>query len=189
MKKIRKQFFNLVEIALAIAILAIGVTSVLTLFPVGFDRTKHSIADNYCSESANSLFAHIARVARDKGWNIIENLPTERPTDSSLDNDIKLGDWSNEAEGNIYTDVSDKDGIYGIKVKTGDYVDFSGIVYIWKTAVGKVRVGNDTVEFGTASNNDTCVAINVKIDWPAQKPASARNTNRYYFELFDYNAN
>ena len=40
----KKQFFNLIEIALAIAIIAVGMSSVLVLFPAGLNAVNSAYA-------------------------------------------------------------------------------------------------------------------------------------------------
>ena len=52
---IRKHQFNLVEIALAIAIIAIGMSSILVMFPVGINATKSSIAQNNMTDIAEYM--------------------------------------------------------------------------------------------------------------------------------------
>ena len=44
-KRLIKHYFNMVEIALALAVLAIGMSSILVLFPVGINANKAAIAE------------------------------------------------------------------------------------------------------------------------------------------------
>ena len=51
-RQIRKHPFNMVEIALAMAIIAIGLSGILVLFPVGINASKSAIADNNLADIA-----------------------------------------------------------------------------------------------------------------------------------------
>ena len=51
--------FNMVEVALALVILAIGLSSVLVLFPVGLRASRNSIADNSVGDVAERMAAYL----------------------------------------------------------------------------------------------------------------------------------
>lgn len=51
--------FNMIEVALALVILAIGLSSVMVLFPVGLKASRNSIADNNLADVAERVGAYI----------------------------------------------------------------------------------------------------------------------------------
>ena len=178
--------FNLIEIILAIGILAIGITSVLSLFPIGFQETRESIAENYSSEAADSMLAYLARESYDSDtWNnlfgssgaISESKPSSTETSTS--------GWTN-VEGDIYS--TGNDGVYGLKVTSviGDdaITDFTGEVLLWKSKVQNIRAAGQDI--GDLDYSEA-VALNLEISWPVAKPYNQRNRNTYYLELFNYN--
>ena len=59
MSNIKKHRFNLVEITLAIAILAIGMGSILVLFPVGVNSHKEAIANNNLSDISEYILGFL----------------------------------------------------------------------------------------------------------------------------------
>jgi len=59
MKKMIRRSFNLVEIALATAVIGIGLSSVLILFPIGLNAGKASVADNNLGDVAELVFGFI----------------------------------------------------------------------------------------------------------------------------------
>ena len=73
-KRLVKHCFNMVEIALALAVLAIGMSSILVLFPVGINANKSAIADNNLADIGEYLmgylragcFAEWAKIADDR---------------------------------------------------------------------------------------------------------------------------
>lgn len=51
--------FNMVEVALALVILAIGLSSVMVLFPVGLKASRSSVAENNLADIAERVAAYI----------------------------------------------------------------------------------------------------------------------------------
>ena len=59
-KRKRRIFcFNMIEIALALVVLAVGLSSVLVLFPIGASAGKNSVTDNNLANVAEQLTAYI----------------------------------------------------------------------------------------------------------------------------------
>ncbi len=52
-EKIRRYRFNMVEIALALAVLTLGISGILALFPVGLNSGRMAIAENNLSDAAS----------------------------------------------------------------------------------------------------------------------------------------
>jgi len=182
------KFFNLIEIALALGILGIGLTSVVALFPLGFQEIRDSIGENYSSISADSMFAFLAMEAY-SDWNTFSDIPTSKPVvpDSST---IASNTWSNPVDGengSIYDLGTHEDGIYGIRITSdnGNIIDFSGEVLLWKSKVQDIRAaaGENITEL---SYNEAMV-LHLEMSWPTEKPYGAREKNTFYFELFNYN--
>ena len=191
----RKKYFNLVEVALSIGILAIGVTAILALFPVGFDRSRQAIGENYCAEAADSLFSYIARKGSENStnWNNLFGvsggssalIPAEKPS-SSTDS---VSGWNQTGGGGDMNDiyyVNDPPlpGVYGIKVQTGETIDFSGEAMIWQENLPEMLVSNESVSVDT----DIAVRVNLEISWPVEKPYEKRKKTFYCFELFNGNS-
>ena len=59
--------FNLVEIALATAVLGVGVASVLALFPVGAATSRSAVAENTIADVAEFFFSYFQNKYQD-GW-------------------------------------------------------------------------------------------------------------------------
>ena len=193
----RKKYFNLVEVALSIGILAIGVTSILALFPVGFDRSRQAIGENYCAEAADSLFSYIARKGSENSdnWDLLFGasgesaalIPAVKP--SSITDSVS--GWNQTAGGEDMNDiyyVNDDDppvpGVYGIKVQTDNTIDFSGEAIIWQEDLPEMLVSNESVSVDT----DIAVRVNLEISWPVEKPYEKRKKTFYCFELFNSNS-
>ena len=178
MKKNTKKYFNLIELSLAIGILAIGATAVLALFPVGLQFNRDSVGENYCSMAAANFFAYISRRANESSnkWDALfmsgaaSLIPPTKPSTEVN----STSDWSQAVGGgdmnNIYF-VNDDDppipGVYGIKIETDSVIDFSGEVLIWCDA-----------------NEDTA-KLEIEISWPLIRPYLTRNKNYYCLYLYN----
>jgi hypothetical protein len=58
MRKNKIQFFNMIEVALAMAVIALGMTSILGLFPVGLNASRNAIAENYCADAVDQMISY-----------------------------------------------------------------------------------------------------------------------------------
>ncbi len=53
------RFFNMIEIALAMAIIAFGMTSILGLFPVGLNACRSSISENCAADTVEQFASYL----------------------------------------------------------------------------------------------------------------------------------
>ena len=195
--------FNLIEIALSLGILAIGLTAIVSLFPLGFQEIRDSIGENYSSEAADSMLAYIARESY-KDWDPLFDgngdgsganclIPSDdsKPVIASSGT-LDPSSWGTAVEGDIFsiTDPnatpSTTNGIFGLKVMSGDgsISDFTGEVLLWKSNVENIRAAGQNIDF---LEYNEAVALHLEISWPVEKPYNQRKKNMFYFELFNYN--
>ena len=59
MKKLTGHYFNMVEIVLAITVIAVGLTSVLVLFPVGLNAHREAVTENNIADLAEYVITLI----------------------------------------------------------------------------------------------------------------------------------
>jgi len=130
--------FNMVEIALAIAVISIGLSAVLVLFPVGINATRAAMDENSCGDAAE----YITRYIRGQflaGWN---SNGTQSSFSGFADNSYQTSDpeggftWNSTAVTN-FPDLckatnSGLNGVYKF-VKTGASGEevFSAVVKVW----------------------------------------------------------
>ncbi len=65
--------FTLMEIALSILVISIGLMAVFALFPAGMSANKHAVDDTYAAMFAEEVF-HGARGQAAMNWGNIENM-------------------------------------------------------------------------------------------------------------------
>ena len=68
--------FSLVEVTLALMVMAIGILSIMSLFPAGLDQNARSIADTHAAFFAEEVFGGLHAVAETNWANLANaNLP------------------------------------------------------------------------------------------------------------------
>jgi len=161
--------FTLIEIVIAIAILAIGVTSIMALFPLGLHSTKNAIAQNYSAFEAENIFAYLSR-ASDNNWSILNNITLDTKPNSTFTDTANL----TKLEGNLWDDGND-DGRFVLQVQSNSVDDMTGEVLLWKKELK--NYADTPVETADA------YGIYMEISWPIEKAYDKRKKNYYYMEL------
>ena len=198
-------YFTLVEVTLAIAVIAIGMVGVLALFPVGFQASRDAVGDNYSSQLADQTLHLIALQAKsyhgdgqgqgDDGWGDwitgdsarratgTETLPSSQPTDldfSSNDiNTAKNNPFLGTDEFGLYQKAN---GVYYLESKSGGIVDFSAVVAIWQVPA-TVDIDGD----GTPYDIDAKYArrLFLEISWPVRIAYEKREKRVYMLDIFN----
>ena len=198
--KFHKHPFNMIEISFALLVIAIGVTTIFGLIPIGSLAHASAVNQNQAADAAeNSLNLLAAEVQRNWATLITANGIVTQPdtTGSSIPMDSDdaggfLTSWEHVADSsNISTN---KAGLYEftgtssgshyrfIQVTTmsdGTKVrDFDGIVRVWQSTVS--THGYD----GSADTRKNVVMLNVEISWPASMLYEQRDRTYYKMEVF-----
>ncbi|HJO92084.1 MAG TPA: hypothetical protein QF753_01680 [Victivallales bacterium] len=207
MKKRSINFFNMIEVALAIGVLSIGMTVLFSMFPVGFNESRKAITENYSANAAENIFAYISqRATKESNWekaeSPIELISDKKPGEILNNASLNTSTWGKipiaEGEGKIvkdlyhipdtanqYTNNQDEDGnfscIYGTKIITNDRKDIAGEIRIWKNDIEKVYF--DGIE--TTIGGNAAIGLNIEVSYPVEKPYKNREFYNYYFELFN----
>lgn len=163
MKTININFFSMVEIALAVAILAVGATTVVTLVPVGIKQNTDSLGQNYSSLFANDAHAYLSNLAKTNwsGANGITSLPSYGGSFGLFgdDNKLKQEYVITSTTGLLPIPDSDlfassKTGVYAVAKSTGTTgQDFSAQIIIWQS--GNTATPTPLVPFNVNINNGT----------------------------------
>lgn len=208
----------MVEVALALAIVGIGIAGIMALFPVALNASRDAIGDTYSADAADQFLAYIQLQCENDtraDWsdattppapgarfvNDSTRLPTSRPITYTLPAQEKIGAL---LAGNIYEGKNSGGtlvpGLYFLVQKTGTATDFNGVVRVWRSNFNYDANNDGTAEECSIPNlyiegaNYTGiplkygVAVYVEISWPAEKPFSSREVRTYYLEIFNKNA-
>lgn len=184
----RKQYFNLIEIALAIAIIAVGMSSVLVLFPAGLNAVNSAAADNSAPDAVQYLAGYVESCIRHE-WNssatrtssTVTNLPTTKPGAAENWNSTPITDTP------IYT--SSTNGLFKYEqthmVNSQPVVDFAAAARVWKTNTNHIAVPGQSA---LVSMTGGSVTIFIEVSYPIEKPYEERDKQMYRLDLYDYGA-
>ena len=118
--------YNLVEVILALGVVAIGVVSIMALFPIGASASRDAAMETYSSNAADEMFHMLQFMALNDGttlddsWNKwIKNdtqLETSKPdydeANTEKDKWERLGDTTKGIDSNIFKTKSSKKGVF-----------------------------------------------------------------------------
>ena len=189
-----KKFFNMIELTLAIAVVGIGMTAIMALFPLGFQASRDAIGDNYASYSADEIISYLAKAAQ-ANWSAVINTADDngyiqselysRIADTNTDSP---GNWNHITNiGSIYITgglVVDGQKIFGISQGSTSVVDFSAHARVWKSQITGIWIFSQNAPPIPYNN---AARLNIEISWPVEKPYSQREKRYYSVELFREN--
>ena len=118
--------YNLVEVILALGVVAIGVVSIMALFPIGASASRDAAMETYSSNAADEMFHMLQFMALNDGdtvedsWNKwikgTDKLGTSKPdydeADTEKDKWKRLGDTTKGIDSNIFETTSSKKGVF-----------------------------------------------------------------------------
>jgi type II secretory pathway pseudopilin PulG len=187
----KRNQFNMIEVVLALGVVAIGAVSLMALFPVGFDAGRNAAAQSFAADSADQFLHWFAARARNDWATFLgggSSLPIPGQKPFSLDaNDMETDNWTGGTQTVTPTLTLTRhttDGLLKVQM-TGNAADFSGIYRIWKDTVtvpyiDASGVTENPVPLDTAS----AVAVNLEVSWPSQLPYRRREKHVYRLEIF-----
>jgi hypothetical protein len=182
-----KHFFNMVEIMLALGVCAIGVCSIMVLFPVGATATRDAAMETYAAHTADQMLHYLKYQLTEGGlWSEMIGGSVTLPDlgsdpRNSADNsnlDAFSASWSSSHVpnfDNIFAHTSNN-GIYQIQSIRSGFADFRAIMFVWRSDIS-IAPGRQ----------DIGVTLNVEVTWPAEIPYERREKALYCLEVFNSN--
>lgn len=180
MKAIKINLFSMIEVAIAVVILAIGATAVVTLVPVGIKQKKDAMGENYSAlfiNDSQAFFSSLVAKPKDPitgktGWEQLLALPyyksgiilengKEKTVEGVFDpNDPKQMQITSAQKGaRVSTDLyaTDVPGVYNLYKTsgsdTGAIEDYSGQVVVWRS----IDTYSQDKNLGTVTTDDVTV--------------------------------
>lgn len=191
MHSLKNNRFTLIEVVLALAVVAIALAAILPLITVGLRATKDSIGDTYAADTAEQFLHYMAAKCKkdDTSWNKYIGTSDEtgdfkkfKPT-----SEIDISAWPSSpiSNTNFYEIATgtDKD-VFGVKQGSGNIVDYSGTIRVWKSPVTSQTYSGSGWHEQTDSSYAHSAALNIEISWPVELPYNVRNKKYFYLEIF-----
>ncbi len=183
----RAQRFNLVEIVIALGIVAIGVTAVMGFLPMGLNASRDAIADNYAADSGDQLLHYLSSTIQED-WSQLDNFDSAPPNVATGSGNLST--WTVIPGTNIYTKDYGGKTVYRILQQTDDIagvgttvVDFDAMVRIWKTPTAAWEYDGSAWVATTDSAYAKRALLNLEITWPAAVNFGARRKTYYAIEI------
>ncbi len=200
----RKKLFSLIEIAVAMAVAAIGVAAIMALLPIAVKSTSDSVGDTLAADAANTVIAQLDRAAWEH-FEWIQGLRTAKPSAfADAARNTYVGETLDENSYRIEPATGLQDGhfvfLFG---PPGEKADFAAEVFCWKenttnnlklTSTNVTTGQPKTINLNTIVHPETrkpvLVRVFIEITWPLVKPykkntAFPRQSRTFVREYFD----
>lgn len=207
-------YFNMIEIILAISIIAIGISSVMVLFTSGLRSSNGAVTANTLPDATESLLSAVRQAAlaygQENGWgNFDARFAALNGDGWSKESDLKLSDFGSKLDenGDRLIILNGGQGILfrqlSVVPDTSPVVyttDFSAIAEVRRiipaalvvshpvTPDQKLADGSDAA-FNDADGSNALgncrKVLSVRISYPAHLPMSERESKIYRLELFN----
>jgi hypothetical protein len=195
----------MIEVALAMAIIAFGMTSILGLFPVGMNASRNAIAENSSIDAVEQFAGYMKSRAEINASGFdsifsnstgvlpaIAGLPDNAAIDSATTvflRDFRIDRITNQIIGFSLYRSSNPAIYFVVQGPEGSAnCDFMGMLKIWRSPVAmNFRIDSSTVANPVRTNNDPNYGwgggLNIEISWPLQMPYAERQKRYYYIEV------
>lgn len=195
----KRHYFNLIELMLALGVIVVGLVSVMALFPIGANANRDAMTENYSAMAAEQMLNSFAYFLRNPNstppdW----NTKRSRIAEISSDTSIAVGEIRDQQEyftdttpcpfftvgtNTIYMeDINNYQSGFRIdSVGQAGNKDFEAMMALWQEPIRINPPPAPPVDY------DYGTVLNIEISWPAQLPYSRRQKARYRLEVFNPN--
>ena len=211
MKRI-KQYFNLIEIALAIAIIAVGMSSIMVLFPAGVNASNTAAANNMIPDVADYVLSYLECTIQ-ASWRdaagyaqantVAGKFASSQGTEDDDDHGAATSGWNDIPDTNLEyrDDFSSSSRIfrytqsYDITTPaegTITVTDFQAVIRVWVEPIPLRlrRADTGALETGTTQTvtnaNAYAMALCAEISYPAGMPYAEREKHLFRREIFNH---
>jgi type II secretory pathway pseudopilin PulG len=175
--------FSLVEVMLAIGIVAFAVVGVLTAFPVGIEAARDSRDENTAALIADDVFTRIRSQAFGKTFTLPESTWTKRANGLRLSPTSPYG-WTSlnnmlhyTRDGRLSNADSTPDGKAPIAAYKGDEGYFGVRIYIDNDPYNPLSGTRDDISVIQLTG---LANVRVEVSWPARTPYNNRKFKRIF---------
>ncbi len=210
-KRIIRHNFNMVEIMLAVIVIALGLTSTFVLFPVGLNATKDAVAENQISDIGEELITSIHHYILPKMFNTVFDKGFQFKSldglkDYFYDPENTTANVKAYIENGVETPPGSEIGPAFFELGKGVYLFYTTTQYLTAIATIKLDRNSDSGfedeyfysrngTFQKYSNlksttgdciNKFLLPIIVEISWPANIPLAEREKRIFRFDMFNF---
>jgi len=191
----------MIEVALALGILAVGILAVVGMFPGGLALTRDTIGESYAADSAEhvlSLLSLRIRDSADEYANWAEygtSLQTEKPGGQEVedpnypdpDHPWSWSEWYTADTTTILIGGANNE-LYHVKVggSVSGHIDFEGIYRLWREPIQVWRYDASQASPWVPETIDESIAfrVNMEVSWPESLPYARRHKALYCKDMY-----
>jgi type II secretory pathway pseudopilin PulG len=179
-RRFRTRRFTLIEVTLALIVIAIGLMSIMALFPVGANANRDAIAENYAADAADQMLGFLASQIRED-WSFWNNIDDELVNISGVP--ANIGSWTAQTGTNLYHTTVGGSRVYRMQQSTtvdaAEVIDFDAVIRVWQTAMDTWRFDSTVGTSGAWVPNSTDSQVNIELSWPSGLPYNRRRKAYY----------
>lgn len=176
----KKKFFNMIEVLLALGVTAIGIMGIMAVIPVTLNANRDASADSYITDVVNTKFTEIAGLVRGKPGDYFGSGKTATAAPTSVSTKILTPDDAIPTGKNGVIVDSGVSGVHYFQVgKEGEMPDFTGHLEVWYDYPKDFEA---TTPADNANKNNDLIRFYVRASWPAEKPYDDRKKRVYVRE-------
>ena len=174
----KKKFFNMIEVLLALGVTAIGIMGIMAVIPVTLNANRDASADNLIADVANTKFAEIAFDVKKNFVTGLQGLSTSKPSEAEtwIPVDNVSGLLTN---GNMENDGIQFSGTKFAMGRSGKAPELTGDILLWKTTP------DDVAGVPNNSTSPILVRVYMEVSWPSSVPYAERKKRVYVREFLD----
>jgi len=208
MRKTAKKTFTMIEILLALGVTAIGICSIMVLFPIGATANHDAAMESYGSNAADQVLRELKRVAvADWGYLASIKEKSEAPSQSD-DSGMKFSfdpmaaspkeNWATTPFGssNIIPSTTYPGAFLVISHRYGEggerkwHKESSSDVELLPEDIDAAAIlylTKSQIELnGHKVNYNFGMTLQAEVSWPASMPYAARKKAHYVIDIFKY---
>ena len=190
----KKQHFSLIELMLALGVVAIGVCSVMVLFPIGANASRDASMETFAAQAVEQLL-YFKKYQLYSNWdtniNKISTVDTTNDSATTIPDaqaNCTKNDWQLEPNLNNLFNWSGDDGLFQLVSSKNSPASISDPNIDYRVIIRMRRERIDLNDDGNIDNNDPgfsmAVRLIVEASWPAEIPHSQRQTSTYTLDVF-----
>ena len=205
----KQRFFNMIEVLLALAISAVGITGILGIIPLGLRANRDAMADTFVTDIANSYFAYLnleaSKAASFEAF-VTSGIPFSLVSFSNsveTSDDVTVSTAQNPIDDlparTIELQDIDRDGVTWaegeagthkyLKItvgKAGENVlpDFEADICGWKSYPNDIP----DVDNANADGKRNLIRVYLEVSWPVNVPYAKREKRTFVREYFNTRA-
>jgi len=179
----------MVEVALGLGLIAMGMVSTVGVFPVALTAARDSIAESYAADSADHLLHALAgrmRMPNAQGqfanWDALgTSLPDAKPASAEP---AVWSEWFAD-DTTTFSVGGASSEFYKVEQRASGaaQADFCAIYRLWRDDVTYSKYVNGQWQQMTA-DPDKAIAINLEVSWPSSVPYDRRQKGLFRLEVY-----